>query len=78
MSIEFTSNFDQIAKQIITEASDQMHEAMAQGVAQRAREEGLTSADSIQLELASDSDDPNLQIDTDRVRARANEILGSD
>lgn len=78
MGIEFTSNFDQIAKQIMAEASDRMHEAMAQGVAERAREEGMSTADNIQLELTSDSDDPELQIDADRVRARANEILAGD
>lgn len=75
MGVEFTNNFDQVAKQIMAEASDQMHEAMAQRVAERAREEGVSSADDIQLEVSSDSDEPELQIDAERVRARANEIL---
>ncbi len=30
MGIEFTSNFDRVAKQIMNEASDAMHEALAE------------------------------------------------
>jgi len=75
MGIEFTNNFDQIAKHIIDEASDTMHEALAEQVAATARENGMSSADGIELEISDDSEG---HVDAERVRARANEILAGD
>lgn len=72
MGVEFTNNFDQVAKQIMAEASETMHEAMAEKVAAAAREHGMSNADSIELDVSEDSEG---HIDADRVRARANEIL---
>lgn len=56
-------------------ASDDVHEAMAQEVAAVAVEEGLGSADSISIQAQSDA--AELPIDVERVRRRANEILGA-
>ena len=78
MSFEIHSNLHGLAKRLTEGVVDQMHEAMANGVAAKAREHGLSTADNIDLDLTSDSDDPTLQIDVERVRARANEILASD
>lgn len=74
MGLEFTNNFDLVAKQIMTEVSDKMHEGLAQQLAEAARERGMSNADAIRL----DSDEPGSDIDVERVRARANEILAAD
>ncbi len=75
MGIEFTNNFDQVAKQIADEASDTMHEALAERVAETAREHGMSNADAIELEISEESEG---HVDAERVRARANEILAAD
>lgn len=51
-------------------ASGDVYEHFAQSVADAAREDGLTSADSVVI-------DAQPGIDIDRVRRRANEILAS-
>ncbi|QCR40988.1 hypothetical protein C1N74_11585 [Microbacterium sp. SGAir0570] len=53
--------------------SDQVHEAAAQQIADVARSEGLQSADSVSIEL--EPTDDGVEIDVERVRRRANEIL---
>lgn len=61
--------FDDFERQ----ATDQLYEQLAQGLADQARDLGLTSANSIELESVSDESD--FQVDPERVRRRANEIL---
>lgn len=78
MGFEISGNFDGFEKKIYEEMSNRMHEAMAEGLAEKAREHGLSSADSIELDISSDSESAELQIDAERVRARANEILKED
>lgn len=78
MGIEISGNWDDFEKNVYETMSDQMHEAMAEGLAEKAREHGLSSADSIELDVSSDSESAELQIDAERVRARANEILAGD
>lgn len=75
MRIEFMSNFDRIAAQIIDDASDTMHEALAEQVAATARENGMIIADGIELEISDDSEG---RVNAERVRARANQILAGD
>lgn len=75
MGIEFTSNFDRVAKQIMNEASDAMHEALAERVAATAREHGMSNADGVELQVSDDSEG---HVDAERVRARANQILAGD
>lgn len=72
MSIKFTSNFGDIANQIVAEASEAMHEAMAEELAAKAREHGLSNAATIKLQVSAGSEG---YIDAERVRARANQIL---
>lgn len=57
------------------QALDAFYEDMAQEVAQGARDNGLSSADSIELETTSD--DPTFVVDEARVKRRANEILAA-
>lgn len=64
---DFGKAFDNLANQI----GDEMHEAVAQQLADIARENGLTSADNIQLNVEGNDG----TIDEARVRRRANEIL---
>lgn len=60
-----------------SDISDSMHEQYAQATADAARENGLATADSIEIMVESDSTDSRTAIDIDRVRRRANEILAS-
>lgn len=69
------SGFDDLQKNIHTAMTDQVHEALAEQLAEKARELGLDSADTINLEIETDSDSDGIQIDAGRVRARASEIL---
>ncbi|MFF2493235.1 hypothetical protein [Agromyces sp. NPDC058064] len=55
------------------DAFDEMYEEFAQSVAAAAREDGLRSADEVEIDTESDS--PGFTIDIARVRRRANEIL---
>lgn len=81
ITLSAMSNWDDLADdleaEMIRAALEEMHEEYAQGVADAAREAGLTSADDIeiQIEKRGETDDPRLTIDVDRVRARANAIL---
>lgn len=59
------------------DAIDMMHEKMAEGLAEQMRELGRDTADGVAIETDVDSDDPKWQIDVERVRRRANEILAS-
>lgn len=52
---------------------DTTYEAVAETVAARLREQGLTTADGVDLELSTDADE--VQLDVERVRARVNEML---
>jgi hypothetical protein len=56
---------------VMQEASDQIHESLAEEVATKVRAAGLTTADDVELDIESDE----IEIDYERVRARANEIL---
>jgi hypothetical protein len=73
--INISNNFDNAFNDIERDAVNQMHETLAQGLAENMRELGRTDADAVVLELESDTDDPRFQIDGERVRRRANEIL---
>jgi hypothetical protein len=73
--INIASDFDDAFKKFEQNALDQMHEAMAQGLAEQMRELDRDNADAVDLKLESDTDDPRFQIDGERVRRRANEIL---
>jgi hypothetical protein len=66
-------DIENFLKNAMQAAGDEAHEHFAQGLAKTAREEGLTSADSIKLTTESDSKE--FTIDAERVRRRANEIL---
>lgn len=63
------------AKKLHQTLSDQLHEAMAQRLAEKARELGLNSTDSIRFEIASEDEASDFQIDADRVCSRADAIL---
>ncbi|MDI9889958.1 hypothetical protein [Microbacterium sp. IEGM 1404] len=65
---------EDFTKKIMREISDAMHEQMAQAVADAVREEGLASAD--QVEISTETDDPSMPVDVARVRRRANQLLG--
>ncbi|MGC0368195.1 hypothetical protein [Microbacterium sp. SLBN-111] len=65
---------EDFTKKIMRGISDAMHEQMAQAVANAVREEGLTSAD--QVEISTETDDPSMPVDVARVRRRANQLLG--
>ncbi|WP_295105318.1 hypothetical protein [uncultured Microbacterium sp.] len=69
------SGFDDVQKNIHKAMSDQVHEALAEQLAEKARELGLDSADTINLEIETDSDHDGIQIDAQRVRDRASQIL---
>jgi hypothetical protein len=73
--INIASDFDDAFKKFEQNALDQMHEAMAQGLAEQMRELDRDNADAVDLKLETDTDDPRFQIDGERVRRRANEIL---
>jgi len=75
MGIEITSSFDDAFIDFERQAVDLMHEQLARGLADQMREMGRDTADNVELELESDTDDPAFQIDGERVRRRANEIL---
>jgi hypothetical protein len=77
ISSNFSSAFDGVERHVV----DQMHEMMAQQLADKMRELGRENADAVDLQLESDTDNPKYQIDGERVRSRgvrsrANEILG--
>ena len=61
--------FDGLLKQ----GNDLAHEAAAEVVAQKARGLNLQTANEIQISATTDS--PEITLDIERVRARANEIL---
>ena len=77
MGITFNhDDWDGVADQIDYIGVDVVEKAFARELANRARDAGLTSADSLPLAVETDLDrDNNAGIDTDRVRALANEIL---
>ena len=75
MGSNITSNLSDAFDDFERQAVDGMHEELAQGLAAEARKAGLHSADAIELEIESDSDDPRFAIDGERVRHRANEVL---
>lgn len=77
MAIRIESNWDHddFAADIMRQALDDAHEHFAQDVAAAAREDGKTTADDVVVEIGADSD---VEIDVERVRARANEILKED
>jgi hypothetical protein len=66
-----TNNFEGVEQYVV----DQMHEAMAQGLADKMRELNRDNANDVELDLQTDTDNPQYQIDGERVRKRANEIL---
>lgn len=66
---DFFSGFD-------AQDGDGMIEMMAQEIAERARDAGLVSADSIPIDSGLELG--TLPIDVARVRRRANDILASD
>jgi hypothetical protein len=76
-SISAMGSIDDAFKGLWADISDSMHEQYAQATADAARENGLASADSIEITVESDSTDPRTAIDIDRVRRRANQILAS-
>lgn len=57
------------------DAARDMHEQMAQGLAQQLRDAGQDTADDVELVPETDSDDPAYAIDVEWVRRRANELL---
>ncbi|WP_413320307.1 hypothetical protein AA0Z99_05745 [Agrococcus sp. 1P02AA] len=65
--------FDGMFDDVMRQASDDAHEEMARGLADTARGHGLKDADSIELDLRSNSVDS--LIDAERVRRRANDLL---
>ena len=75
MGIKFSGggNFGSFFDNVLKKASDDAHEHFAQKLAEKARENGMTSADDINLEVSSDSEE--FPIDGKRVKRRANEIL---
>jgi hypothetical protein len=75
MGIEIHSNIDDAFDDFERQAVDAMHEQMAQGLADQMRDMGRTTADNVELDIESDTDDPKYRIDPERVRRRANEIL---
>lgn len=64
-----------IEKMIRDAIADQVHEALAEKVAERAREQGYSRADSVQID--EESETGGVEIDPERVRARANEMLSN-
>ena len=77
MGITFNhDDWDGVADQIDYVGVDAVEKAFARELAGRARDAGLTNVDSLPLAVETDLDrDNNAGIDTDRVRALANEIL---
>ncbi|MCI4658930.1 hypothetical protein [Cryobacterium zhongshanensis] len=73
--INISSNLDDALDDFVKNAVEPMHESMAQGLAEEMRELKRASADGVVLDVATDSDDPRFQVDAERVRRRANEIL---
>lgn len=75
------SNWDDLAhdveNEIVKSGLDALHEEHAQGVADAAREAGLSTADDVVIEIEErgSGGDPRLTINVDRVRRRANQIL---
>jgi len=74
MSVTISGNLDDFFDNVLKHASDEMHEHFAKGVAERARESGMTSADNVDIHASSDSSE--MPIDIERVRRRANQLLG--
>ncbi|WP_344820253.1 hypothetical protein [Microbacterium soli] len=67
------SGFGDFAKDLKNMFMETTYEETAQAVAEQLREQGLDTADAVELDLSTDSDDVHL--DVERVRARVNEIL---
>lgn len=65
---------EDFTKKIMKSISDEMHEQYAQAVPDAVREEGLESAD--QVNISTDKMDRDMPIDIARVKRRANQILG--
>lgn len=73
--INISSNINGALDGFVKDAVEQMHESMAQGLAEQMRELNRDSADGVVLDVATDTDDLRFQVDAERVRRRANEIL---
>lgn len=76
MGIEIHSNIGDLGDELERGAIAAVQEQMAQGLADQMRELGRSDANAVDLEL--DSDTPGFEIDSEWVRARANEILAAD
>lgn len=77
MGIEISGDsLDGLADRIEKQATDIMYERLAESVAEKAREAGLSSADSIDIDIDIETD-TGTEIDVERVRRRANEILAN-
>ena len=68
------SDLDGMFDDIQRQAVDDAHELFAQDVAATARENGLATADEIDIDIESRPAEPGWEIDPERVRRRANEI----
>lgn len=65
--------FDDIQRQAVDDA----HEHFAQDLAATARANGMSTADQIEIEIESVPAEAGWEIDAERVRRRANEILAT-
>lgn len=78
MGTDFSSSLGDFVRDVKRQAVDMLHETAAQSVVETAREKGLTNADNIEISVDSDSGDPSMRLDIERVRAMANEMLAAD
>jgi hypothetical protein len=76
--VNFSDDFDRVIDGMIDDAVGQVEEEMAEELAQRCRDAGLTSADTAQIEIEHTPGSGDIRVDPERVRARANAMLAAD
>lgn len=74
----FSDDFEGIIDDIIKEAVSEMEERMATDLAQQCRDSGLSSADSVEIDIEHTPESGDIRVDPERVRARANALLAAD
>jgi len=70
--------FEGMFDEILRDAMARAEVKFAESLANQARENGLSTADDIKIDAKVEGDDSGIEIDVERVRMLANQMLESD